>query len=553
MSRLTIQTRRPGLGGAFAGLALELAPYVAAIAAFLGGAMMVASAATPAVRDRLTFVAKFAPIVVIEFSHFAASMVGLLLMLVGSGLWARRQGAYWAALALLIVGAAFSLTKGLEYEAAALLLIVALGLWPARKAFDRPSRAFSGQIAWVWMLAVVAAVVSAGLLGFWSYDQKVFTDEMLWTFVRDGDASRSVRAGVVVALATLIIALWSLFSTPSPRVKRPGPEELAQVAALLDATPGVRADARIWLSGDKDFLFSDSGQSVLAYRIRRRHWIVLGDPVGPAAERSELMWRLVEAADRAGGRAIFYGVSADLLPSLAAMGFVMRLVGEDAIVDVAAFSLTGKARQNLRTACNRAAGEGWTFDVLPPGSASALAPELAAVSGAWLARHASGEKGFSMGFFDPDYLDRDYLAVVRREGRILAFANLQTASDRHEAGIDLMRHLPEAPSGLMDFLLVSLIEWARANGYAEFNLGMAPLSGLENRRLAPIFARIGALVFAEGGALYSFQGLHAFKAKFGPAWRPVYMAGRPGASLTLALLDVALLTGGGWRGVFLKG
>jgi phosphatidylglycerol lysyltransferase len=105
---------------------------------------------------------------------------------------------------------------------------------------------------------------------------------------------------------------------------------------------------------------------------------------------------------------------------------------------------------------------------------------------------------------------------------------------------------------VMDFLFVRLIEWARDQGYASFNLGMAPLSGLENRRLAPVFARLGALVFAEAGRLYSFGGLHAYKAKFGPEWRPMYMAGRPGVIMPLALLDVALLTGGGWRGLFLK-
>ena len=453
---------------------------------------------------------------------------------------------------LLVAGAVFSLIKGLEYEAAIVMLIVAGILWLQRRAFDRPSRIFSGRVSAVWLLATAGAVASAVVLTFWSYNNDIFTDEMLWTFVRDSDASRSYRAGVVIALVVMVIALWMLFSTPSPRLRRPGCEELEKVSAILDATPGVRADARIWLSGDKDFLFSDSEQSLLAYRIRRRHWIALGDPVGTPAEKADLMWRFVEMADKAGGRAIFYGISADLLPMLAGMGFIMRLVGEDAVVDLSGFTLTGKSRQNLRTACNKARAEGCEFAMLPRGAASGLAVPLKAVSDAWMAHHASGEKGFSMGFFDPAYLDRDLLAVVRRGDEILAFANVQTTADNHEVGIDLMRYAPRAPPGMMDYLLVSLMEWAKEHGCREFNLGMAPLSGLENRRLAPLFARIGALVFAEGGALYGFQGLHAFKAKFGPEWRPVYMAGRPGASLTLALLDVALLTGGGWRKVFLK-
>lgn len=152
-----------------------------------------------------------------------------------------------------------------------------------------------------------------------------------------------------------------------------------------------------------------------------------------------------------------------------------------------------------------------------------------------------------MGRFDLAYLDQTPLGLVRQNGRIVAFANVLVAGGR--ATIDLMRYLEEAPPGVMDYLFVNLIEWARDQGVGEFSLGMAPLSGLENRRLAPLFARIGALVFAEGGARYGFEGLRTYKAKFAHEWRPLYIAGRPGTIMPLALLDVALLTSGGWRGL----
>jgi phosphatidylglycerol lysyltransferase len=297
-------------------------------------------------------------------------------------------------------------------------------------------------------------------------------------------------------------------------------------------------------------LFSESRRTYLPYRVRANRWIALGATVGDMAEREGLMWRFVEMADRAGGTAVFYSAPAALLPALAGMGFIIRQIGEAAVVDTQAFSLTGKSRQNLRTACNKAAAEGCSFEVLPPGSAGPLAAELKAVSDAWLNNHASAEKGFTMGRFDLAYLDLGPLAVVRKAGHVVAFSNVLRGTDT--AGIDLMRYSGEAPTAVMDFLFVRLIEWARDQGYATFNLGMAPLSGLENRRLAPVFARLGALVFAEAGRLYSFGGLHAYKAKFGPEWRPMYMAGRPGVIMPLALLDVALLTGGGWRGLFLK-
>jgi lysylphosphatidylglycerol synthetase-like protein (DUF2156 family) len=533
---------------ALRGILLELSPYVFAILAFAAGAMVLASAATPAVAERVELLTKVTPVFVIEFSHFAASINGLLLMLVGSGLWRRREGAYWAAITLALLAAVVSLTKGLEYEYFFVLLAFAGLLLPCRRAFDRPSRLFSSRPGSIWIVATVATVVSAGGLGFFTFRNVPYTDELWWTFLRDADVSRFLRAGVAVAVLTLAAALMTLFTAPAPWRGRPSAQDLADAEAAIAGADVAPPDAALALVGDKDLLFSDSRKSFIAFRVRASRWIAMGDPVGLLSERQDLMWRFAEYADRSGALPVFYRASSELLPILAAMGYVIRQVGEAAIVDVQAFSLRGKAQQNLRTARNRCEAEGAVFELRPAGSASALARDLKQVSDAWLQRQAGGEKGFSMGRFDVAYLDRTPLGVVYKGDRVVAFANVLVANGR--ATIDLMRYADDASPGVMDYLFVHLIEWARDQGIAEFSLGMAPLSGLENRRLAPLFARIGALVFAEGGALYGFEGLRAYKAKFASVWRPLYIAGRPGTIMPLALLDVALLTSGGWRGLF---
>ncbi|HCQ59574.1 MAG TPA: hypothetical protein DIU10_17000 [Sulfitobacter sp.] len=61
-------------------------------------------------------------------------------------------------------------------------------------------------------------------------------------------------------------------------------------------------------------------------------------------------------------------------------------------------------------------------------------------------------------------------------------------------------------------------------GYREFNLGNAPLSGLEARRGAKLSTRLGAFVYRHGRQFYNFEGLRNFKEKFDPDWRPVYIA-----------------------------
>lgn len=542
--------RRKRLRKIGSGLVLEIAPQLAALAAFVAGAVVLASAATPVIGERVQILATVAPIVLIELSHFGASIVGVMLMLVGSGLWRRREGAFWVALILLLAGAALSLTKGLEYGVSLLLLLVAALLWSARKAFDRPSRLRAG-VGPFWLGATIAAVIVAGDLGLVAYREAPYRDELWWTFVRDGDVSRFLRAGAAVGVLVLIVALFTLFSPPRRRDRRAGPDDVAKVEAIIAADPAAAPQSQILLLGDKEFFFSDSGQSVIAFRQQGPRWIALGPPLGPREERVELMWRFVEVADRFGAAAVFYSAPARLLPDLAALGLVIRQVGEEAVVTTESFTISGKGKQNLRTACNKATALGVTFEVLPPGSASGLDAELRPISDAWLEEHAGEEKSFSMGRYDPAFLDRSPLALVRQDGRLIAFANILTGKEA--VLIDLMRFAGETPHGIMDYLFVQVIEWAKANGYPEVSLGMAPLSGLQNRRLAPLFARLGALVYAEAGSFYSFGGLHAYKAKFGPEWRPIYMAARPGTPLPLAMLDVALLTGGGWRGVFLKG
>lgn len=532
------------------GLAFEVSPHVFAILSLVAGAVMLGSAATPVFADRLAALRHIVPPVLIDLSHFAASVAGFLLIALSAGLWRRRRGAYWAALAVLLVGMALSVLKGLEWEEAIQLGVLAALLAPCMKAFDRRSR-LAEPLTPFWLFMLVAAVAATLWLGFFVYRDVGYSDELWWTFLTDRQASGFLRAGAVVALLTVLAVARSLISAPGAQSHGPATsEQVARATALLARADQAAPEAWLAALGDKALLFSDSGDSVLAYRVIGRRWIVMGEPAGRADERQALLWRFAALADSYGGAAVFYSVGEGLLGDLATLGLAVRKVGETAAIDIAAFSLVGKERQNLRTAMNRAEREGAVFEVLPPGSATPLAEELKAVSDAWLAEHQGAEKAFSLGRFNLAYLDLTPLAVVRREGRVVAFANLLPGrGPRPVVTVDLMRHAPDAPTGVMDYLFVSAIQWARGEGCAVFDLGMAPLAGLEDRRLSPVFARVGALVFEEGGALYGFQGLRAYKAKFDPVWAPRFIAAPASTPLALALLDVALLTSGGWRGL----
>lgn len=281
------------------------------------------------------------------------------------------------------------------------------------------------------------------------------------------------------------------------------------------------------------------------YQVQGRSWIVMGDPVGPRSEWADLLWRLRELADAAQGRVLLYQATADLLPFAIDLGLQLVKYGEEARIDLATFTLEGPAAKGLRYAERRATREGAEFAVVPAAQVGAIMAELRSISDEWLKLKGHGEKAFSVGFFDEAYLQRFDCAIVRHEGRIVAFANIWATENRNELSIDLMRHAAEMPYGVMDFLFVRLMEWGRDQGYRWFTLGLAPLSGLSSRPLAPFWARAGEFLYRHGDSFYGFGGLRAYKEKFSPHWEPRYIAASPGISLPRALLDLQRLVGGG--------
>jgi phosphatidylglycerol lysyltransferase len=115
-----------------------------------------------------------------------------------------------------------------------------------------------------------------------------------------------------------------------------------------------------------------------------------------------------------------------------------------------------------------------------------------------------------------------------------------------------MRYGASAPPNVMTYLFVQLMLWGREQGYQWFDLGMAPLAGLESRAFAPLWNRIGAFVFRQGENFYNFKGLREYKNRFDPVWEPRYLASPGGFALPFILTDIATLIGGGLKGVFAK-
>jgi phosphatidylglycerol lysyltransferase len=242
-------------------------------------------------------------------------------------------------------------------------------------------------------------------------------------------------------------------------------------------------------------------------------------------------------------------VSSTDLPTYVDLGLDLFKLGEEARVSLPDFTLEGSARKPLRYARSRMTREGCSFEIVPAAGVPPLLDDIQAISDAWLAEKRTREKRFSLGFFDRSYLVRTPLALVRHRGRIVAFANLWLGADREEVSVDLMRQLPDAPPGVMEYLFTELVLWSQAQGYRWYSLGIAPFSGFERHRLAPLWNKLGALLFQYGEHFYNFRGLRSFKEKFHPVWEPRYLAAPGNLTLPLVLTQVAALVSSGVAGV----
>ena len=528
----------------------EMAPQVMALAIFASGAVLLFSGAGRRHASRLDMLSDVLPLSVLEASHFLASLAGLGLILLASGLQRRLDAAYHLAVALLTAGAVLALLKGFDYEES-LFLIAMLGiLVPCRGEFNRHASVIGERFTLGWGVAVMVVLVVAAWFGFFVHKHTEYSRELWWEFSLFGDAPRFLRASVGVAVVASALAIWHLLSPSRLRAEPPDPDSLAAARTVVEHSPV--AASHLALLGDKSFLFNDDRSAFIMYAVSGRSCIAMGDPVGTPACGRELIWDYLELCDRHDTWPVFYEASAAALPMYLEAGLTPLKFGEEALVSLPAFTMEGSARKQQRYVLKSTERDGATFEVRPPSDVPPLLPELGAVSNTWLREKRTREKGFSLGNFDPDYLAQCPIALVRWKGQIVAFANLWCSAEHGEVSPDLMRYLRAAPASVMEYLFLKILLWAKDEGYTWMNLGMAPLAGLEARSAAPLWNRVGALAFRYGEQFYNFQGLRQFKGKFDPEWRPKYLVYSGGLVLPRVLANVASLVSSGLRGVVAK-
>jgi lysyl-tRNA synthetase class 2 len=532
------------------------------MAAFVGAAGLVSlfSAALVPLHDTIRVIGSVVPLSVRTGAISLTALSGLGLLAIAGGL-ARRQHLAWAVgLTLLVASGVGHLVKNLDVVQAALAFAMAAILWIDRREFDARADRSSLRRAVVVLPAFLALVWTFGALAIWFHREEFAPVPSLM-----GAVAAAIRGtfgfplGIVapndpgwieavlplLGVAALLIAFVSILR---PVVEgRSRSAEAAELAGRIVARYGTDSLSYFALRSDKSYFFA--GEGVVAYTYLWNLGLVSGDPVCPPEQRADLLQAFAHYARRRGwGVAILAG-SVEIEDTCAALGLRSFYLGDEAILDPAAFSLEGRQIRKVRQSCHRLERAGFRLEFVDdPDIDPDLQRTLAEVSDAWRGR--ARDRGFTMALDRlPGPRDARAVTVLGRdvEGRVQGYLHLvPCVGDRPGFSLDQMRRRPDTPNGLVEWMIARTTEELGRRGMRRFSLNFAVRGRVFDERLRlTVLQRAEARLLGWLNPFFQLERLRSFNEKFDPAWVPrviYYEAATSLPRVILAYLEAEAFT-----------
>jgi phosphatidylglycerol lysyltransferase len=479
------------------------------------------------------------PLAVSGLSLTLTIFIGIALIASSLNIYKRKKRAWAVVLVLSLSSTIFHLTRELNGQSALVSSALLLLLFLTRNTFTVKSRKPDLQSGLLRLLVVLVVAVGYGITGFWLLDERHFN-----TNFRIGDATAYTFRFLSLSgdprvlphtqyghwfldslyAITITASIYLAFAVFRPLLYRfrTVPHERAVAKEIVQQYARTPLDLfKLW--PDKSYFFSPSRRCVIAYRVANNTAIALGDPVGPKKEVGATALGFLEMCRDSGWAVAFYQTLPDFLPIYLRLGMKKLKIGDDAMVDLSDLSCQGKSKRELRSKVRQLEAVGIHTQEFQPPVPETIIAQLKTVSDHWLQIPGRRERSFTVGQFDVDYMrSKPVLVVLDSAGTVLAFINLISVN-RTEITGDLMRRRNDAPNGIMDYLFIKLFQYARERGYARVSLGMAPMTGFGEREEATWEERAIHGLFQKLDFLFSFRGLHHYKAKFATSWEPRYL------------------------------
>ncbi|MEV0530710.1 phosphatidylglycerol lysyltransferase domain-containing protein [Kitasatospora sp. NPDC050463] len=335
------------------------------------------------------------------------------------------------------------------------------------------------------------------------------------------DAAINVM-GAVLFLAVVYVA----FRSPRGEVLLSDEDE-AKLRGLLDKQGERDSLGYFALRRDKAVIFSPSGKAAVTYRVVGGVSLASGDPIGdPEAWPGAIEAWLSEAREHAWVPAVM-GASEEAGVIYARHGLDALELGDEAIVELDEFSLDGRAMRVVRQAYNRVKRAGYTVRIRRHEDISEEEmARLVAKADEW--RDGATERGFSMALGrlgDPG--DGRCVMLECHDGGSELQALLSFVPWGPDGlSLDLMRRARDTENGLMEFMVIELLQRAEEVGLKRVSLNFAMFRSVFERgsRLGagPVL-RLWRSVLGFFSRWWQIESLYRANAKYRPIWEPRYL------------------------------
>lgn len=513
--------------------------WLVTLVTFGSGAINLYSVIGPNLPERQAILEGIFPLEFLHLSRFLTVLIGFALVISSINVYKRKQRAWWSAMLLASASIIFHFTKGLDYEEASVSLILLALLIFTRTIFTVKSSVPDWRRGLLRFGLAAVAAFAYGVAGFWFLEPREFNRNFHWddavhytveylTLNPDPQLTPHTRYAQwfldSLYLITLTAVSYSLFALFRPVLYRfrTAPSERERAAEIVHRHGRSSLDYfKSW--PDKSIFFAQSQNSFVAYRVGANFAVALGDPVGPEAEMEQTIREFMEFCRENDWGVAFHQTLPDFLELYQNCGLRKLKIGDDAIVDLAKFSLEGKERKEFRNIVNKMEKSGVRVTMYEPPVPEEIIKQIKEVSDEWLEIPGRRERRFTLGLFEPNYVrSTPVFVAAEREGKIFAFVNIIPSYAKGEATIDLMRRRTEAPHGVMDYLFVKLLLYFKEKGFTRYNFGMAPMSGFQEKEEASPEEKAIHYFFQHLNFMFSYTGLRAYKAKFASFWEPRY-------------------------------
>jgi phosphatidylglycerol lysyltransferase len=438
-------------------------------------------------------------------------------------------------------------------------LLLAL-LFASRPVFRVRSDAVGFRYAVRMVLIVLAIAFVYGVIGFTLLDSRDFHRTIsVATAVHQTLDQFNVTSQDLVACtprARLFVDSLSMISSgaalyvvvalfqPIRFTIRPQHAERVRAEELLRKHPSDIDDFfKIW-PHDKHYFFDASNEAGLAYHVTRGIALVVGDLFGDPHRFQHVCEAFRDFCFVNDWHMAFIHVGPKYLELYRGLGLQAQKIGEEAVLDLESFA-ERRQEKYFRQISHRFERLGYSVVLTLPPHTTDLLKSTQAISASWLQRPGRAERGFMLGYYAPEYMQRSTIAgLYDSVGDLQGFMNIVPAFRPEEANYDLLRCQSEAPGNSNDFLLLGALDALQHQGVTTLNLGLCPLRGIDQAsEESSIIDTALRLLYTNGDRFYSFSGLERFKAKYHPVWHDrfvVYNGGPAGFARTMAALTRAM-------------